>query len=73
MVDQNELIEQYRATLEVMREKLLALKEDKEKQNLEIKEKKQTSSEYQKLEQNLEILQEGIQSLSLEIFKEKGT
>ncbi|OMJ77760.1 hypothetical protein SteCoe_22592 [Stentor coeruleus] len=72
MVDQNELIEQYRTTLEVMKEKLANLREDKEKQVQEILEKKSTSVEFQKLEQNLEILQEGIQSLNLEIFKEKG-
>lgn len=72
MVDQNELIEQYRTTLEVMKEKLTNLREDKEKQAQEILEKKSTSVEFQKLEQNLEILQEGIQSLNLEIFKEKG-
>jgi hypothetical protein len=73
MVDQNELIEQYRTTLEVMHEKLLNLREDKEKRLQEIHQKKTSSPEYQKLEQNLEILQESIQTLNLEIFKEKGT
>lgn len=73
MVDQNELIEQYRTTLEVMREKLVNLREEKEKRLQDINLKKSSSAEYQKLEQNLEILQESIQSLNLEIFKEKGT
>ena len=72
MVDQNELIEQYRTTLEVMRDKLINLREEKEKQSQKFLEKKEVSPEFKKLEQNLEVLQEGIQSLNLEIFKEKG-
>jgi hypothetical protein len=72
MADQNELMEQYRTTLEVMKEKLSNLREEKQKQTQDILEKKKSNIEYQKLEQNLEILQEGVQSLSLEIFKEKG-
>ncbi|OMJ66116.1 hypothetical protein SteCoe_37151 [Stentor coeruleus] len=72
MVDQNELIDQYRTTLEVMKEKLANLREEKEKQIQDIIKKKSASPEFQKLEQNLEMLQEGIQSLNLEIFKEKG-
>ena len=72
MADQNELIEQYRTTLEVMKDKLYNLKEEKEKQNQELLEKKTTDAEYKKLEQSLELLQEGIQSINLEIFKEKG-
>lgn len=72
MADQNELIDQYRTTLEVMKEKLANLREDKEKQLQDIIEKKAASPEFHKLEQNLDMLQEGIQSLNLEIFKEKG-
>lgn len=72
MADQAELMEQYRVTLEVMREKLHHLREEKEKQQQEILEKKESSQEYQNLVQELESLQEGNQSLNLEIFKEKG-
>ena len=72
MNDHNELIEQYRTTLEVMKEKLNTLKEEKEKQNQEILEKKSKSPEFKELEGNLERYQEKIQSLNLEIFKEKG-
>lgn len=73
MADQNELIEQYRTTLDVMREKLINLREEREKRSQEILIKKSSNPEFQKLEQNLEILQESVQSLNLEIFKEKGT
>jgi hypothetical protein len=72
MVDQVELIDQYRATLQVMKDKQFALKEEKQRKMQEILEKQKTSQDFQKLEQSLEILQEGIQSLNLEIFKEKG-
>ena len=72
MVDQGELIDQYRATLQVMKDKLFALKEEKQRKLQTVLEKQKSSPEYQKLEQSLEILQEGIQSLNLEIFKEKS-
>lgn len=72
MVDQGELIDQYRATLEVMKDKLFTLKEEKQKKLQEIMKKQNSSSEFQKLGQSLEVLQESIQSLNLEIFKEKG-
>lgn len=73
MVDQGELIDQYRATLQVMKDKLFTLKEEKQRKLQEIMKKQNSSSEFQKLGQTLEVLQESIQSLNLEIFKEKGT
>lgn len=72
MVDQGELIDQYRATLKVMKDKLFSLKEEKQRKVQVVIEKQKSSPEFLKLDQSLEILQEGITSLNLEIFKEKS-